>query len=279
MLTGFAPGILVAVLLYLDKTDPTTHSSKVTTNKVATSKVSANKVHTAPRAQTRRQSGKPRTRTAQVKNDPGAKDGTDKIKFTFYKALSGSESTIGEKQILAETRRFRKKQREARKRARLHKIREQKKRRARKLEKKRKQRAIAARRARNKKLLQQKNRQKLARKKQNIRKRKVLKTAARKKTVKKTLVKSTNRRPAKIRTFPDYILIQAGSFRQKKQAERRKAKLALYGLNSAISSVKIKGETWFRVRVGPFRSYKDMKVKLVRLRKKKINVIPIRVKR
>ena len=47
-------------------------------------------------------------------------------------------------------------------------------------------------------------------------------------------------------------LIQAGSFRRNSEAEKRKAELALLGVQSHIQSVSINGEDWYRVRVGPF---------------------------
>ncbi len=47
-------------------------------------------------------------------------------------------------------------------------------------------------------------------------------------------------------------LLQAGSFRNHKDADRLKARLALMGVEAEIQSVQIHGgETWHRVRVGP----------------------------
>ncbi len=48
-----------------------------------------------------------------------------------------------------------------------------------------------------------------------------------------------------------YVL-QAGSFRKLGDADRRKAELALQGFEATIQSVDVSGETWHRVRVGPF---------------------------
>ncbi len=48
-----------------------------------------------------------------------------------------------------------------------------------------------------------------------------------------------------------YVL-QAGSFRNLEQADRLKARLALYGIEASIQTVKINNnDTWHRVRVGP----------------------------
>ena len=50
---------------------------------------------------------------------------------------------------------------------------------------------------------------------------------------------------------PGRYWIQAGSFRSYRDADRRKAELALLGLGSSIQDVSIDGQTWHRVRIGP----------------------------
>lgn len=47
-----------------------------------------------------------------------------------------------------------------------------------------------------------------------------------------------------------YIL-QVGSFKDKSDAEQRKAQLALLGETAGIQTVTVNGTTWHRVRVGP----------------------------
>ncbi|MDN3516756.1 SPOR domain-containing protein [Aquisalimonas lutea] len=48
-------------------------------------------------------------------------------------------------------------------------------------------------------------------------------------------------------------MVQAGSFRTHEDADRLKARLALIGVQAEIQSVEVDGgETWHRVRVGPF---------------------------
>lgn len=47
-------------------------------------------------------------------------------------------------------------------------------------------------------------------------------------------------------------LIQAGSFRTHKDADRRKAQLALMGMQAAIEKVKTDSGQWFRVKLGPY---------------------------
>ena len=51
---------------------------------------------------------------------------------------------------------------------------------------------------------------------------------------------------------PEYV-IQVGSFRDKTEADRLKARLAMSGVRSAIQRVIINGQdVWFRVHVGPY---------------------------
>jgi len=48
-------------------------------------------------------------------------------------------------------------------------------------------------------------------------------------------------------------LLQAGSFQNHKDADRLKARLALIGVEAHIQTVELEGgETWHRVRIGPF---------------------------
>ena len=62
-----------------------------------------------------------------------------------------------------------------------------------------------------------------------------------------------------------YIL-QAGSFREMKDADRRKAELALLGLEAAIKRAEIKGVDYYRVELGPFSDdgfYSQVKNRLI----------------
>ncbi len=56
-------------------------------------------------------------------------------------------------------------------------------------------------------------------------------------------------------------MLQAGSYKNKADADRLKAELALKGLVSSIQKVSIQGRgDFFRVRLGPFSSYDEMAV-------------------
>lgn len=52
-------------------------------------------------------------------------------------------------------------------------------------------------------------------------------------------------------------LLQAGSFKSHEDADRLKAQLALQGFVAEIQSVTINGDTWHRVRLGPFNRARD----------------------
>ncbi len=46
-------------------------------------------------------------------------------------------------------------------------------------------------------------------------------------------------------------MVQAGSFQKMQDADRRKAELAMLGLEAAIKTATVKGSTYFRVEMGP----------------------------
>lgn len=52
--------------------------------------------------------------------------------------------------------------------------------------------------------------------------------------------------------------LQAGSFRRGEDADRRRARLILLGLDARVDAIKNTGDTWHRVYVGPFTSRSEM---------------------
>ncbi len=72
-------------------------------------------------------------------------------------------------------------------------------------------------------------------------------------------------------------MLQTGSFRQAREAESLKARLALLGIESHVQNVSIGGEDWHRVRAGPYNSMKEVRQVRGLLRRNKINAIPIKV--
>lgn len=70
-------------------------------------------------------------------------------------------------------------------------------------------------------------------------------------------------------------LIQAGSFRTNKDADRRKAALALLGLKSSIEKVNTDSGRWFRVRLGPYNSMDQVNQIRTELHSQKIKTLLI----
>ena len=75
--------------------------------------------------------------------------------------------------------------------------------------------------------------------------------------------------------------LQVGSFRQFEDADRLRAKLALMSFESHIQRITINGnynreQTWFRVRVGPFKSAREMGKVRNRLRDQSMDPIVLK---
>ena len=62
------------------------------------------------------------------------------------------------------------------------------------------------------------------------------------------------RKPPTATELPEPYLLQAGSFRQPDDAERRRAQLLLLGLAPVIEKISSSNGIWFRVYLGPFES-------------------------
>ncbi|MFZ5593445.1 MAG: SPOR domain-containing protein [Pseudomonadota bacterium] len=72
--------------------------------------------------------------------------------------------------------------------------------------------------------------------------------------------------------------LQAGSFRNLADADALKANLALLGVEAKIQSVSAGGDTWHRVRLGPYSDLNQLDQVRARLRQNNINAIPVRGK-
>jgi cell division protein FtsN len=73
------------------------------------------------------------------------------------------------------------------------------------------------------------------------------------------VIESARPKPGAVQADPGrarYIL-QAGSFQARKDAERRKANLALLGMEARIAVAEVGGRTYYRVEIGPFASDGD----------------------
>ena len=82
-----------------------------------------------------------------------------------------------------------------------------------------------------------------------------------------------------VSTGGTYVL-QVGSFRSSGDAERRRATLALLGLEARVQTVTIDGEaTWHRVQVGPYDQLGALNDAKVRLRENDIEAMALKVRK
>ncbi len=78
---------------------------------------------------------------------------------------------------------------------------------------------------------------------------------------------------------PGTYLLQAGSFRSRQQADQLRARLALLGLETSVQAVTVdNGQTWHRVRVGPFNNLHDLNDARALLKRNGVDAILIRLK-
>ena len=76
---------------------------------------------------------------------------------------------------------------------------------------------------------------------------------------------------------PGVYVLQAGAFSTEKDADRRRAELALHGIESIIQRVRINEKNIYRVYVGPTEDLDQLNMLRSRLRAAKIDVFRIRL--
>lgn len=76
---------------------------------------------------------------------------------------------------------------------------------------------------------------------------------------------------------PGLYVLQAGSFTLSQDADRRRAELALHGIESRIQRVKVNDETYHRVLIGPIDDLDELNMLRSRLRAAQIDVWRIRL--
>jgi cell division protein FtsN len=76
---------------------------------------------------------------------------------------------------------------------------------------------------------------------------------------------------------PGVYVLQAGSFSAFADADRRRAQLALQGIESKIQRVTIDDKTYHRVRIGPIDDLDKLNVLRSRLRSAQIDALRIRL--
>jgi hypothetical protein len=70
-------------------------------------------------------------------------------------------------------------------------------------------------------------------------------------------------------------MLQAGSFKQPAEAEKRVAKLATLGVNARIVRYAMDDETWYRVQVGPIATVQELDAIRAKLAEEEIDVTPV----
>lgn len=76
---------------------------------------------------------------------------------------------------------------------------------------------------------------------------------------------------------PGIYVLQAGSFRDSSDADRRRAEIALLGIESRIQRIEIDDRTYHRVRVGPIYDLDELNRVRAQLRGADIDVLRIRL--
>ncbi len=76
---------------------------------------------------------------------------------------------------------------------------------------------------------------------------------------------------------PGVYVLQAGSFTTYADADRRRAELALQGIESSIQKVTIDDKTYHRVRIGPTDDLDELNLLRSRLRAARIDALRIRL--
>ncbi len=76
---------------------------------------------------------------------------------------------------------------------------------------------------------------------------------------------------------PGVYVLQAGSFSSHQDADRRRAELALQGIESHIQRVKLNDRNYHRVYIGPTDDLDELNMLRSRLRAAKIDVLRIRL--
>ena len=84
-------------------------------------------------------------------------------------------------------------------------------------------------------------------------------------------------RPMEAVAKPGLYVLQAGSFSAFEDADRRRAQLAMLGVESAIQKVTVDDKVYHRVRVGPVNSLDRLNELRQQLRGARIDVMVIRV--
>jgi len=76
----------------------------------------------------------------------------------------------------------------------------------------------------------------------------------------------------------EVLMLQVAAYRTRGDAESLKAQLALKGMQAGIESATIKGESFHRVRLGPYRSIEQLQAARARLKGSGFDSVVVRLK-
>ncbi len=76
---------------------------------------------------------------------------------------------------------------------------------------------------------------------------------------------------------PGVYMLQTGSFSTHEDADRRRAELALHGIESRVQRARVNNRDYYRVYVGPIEDLDELNMLRSRLRAAKIDVLRIRL--
>ena len=76
----------------------------------------------------------------------------------------------------------------------------------------------------------------------------------------------------------EVLMLQVAAFKARSDAETLKAQLALKGMQAGIESANIKGESYHRVRLGPYRSIEQLQSARSRLKGSGYDSVVVRLK-
>lgn len=93
-----------------------------------------------------------------------------------------------------------------------------------------------------------------------------------------TEIKIRKREEKQGKAKPGSYVLQVGSFRKFKDADRLKAELAMLGIHSKIETATLDNAAWNRVKIGPYTSMTAVDVVRKRLRLQHIDAIVISAK-
>lgn len=78
---------------------------------------------------------------------------------------------------------------------------------------------------------------------------------------------------------PGVYVLQVGSFQRFEEADKAKATLALHGIVADIQKVVINnGDTWYRVRIGPFKDLNEVQTMRAKLTASGMDFMLLRIK-